>query len=739
MWSAPRQRHGGQRLQFHGHGGRPVQQHGHGLRGYDPLHQQRSGGEPPGQRHADQWRGRVQRPAEDGGQPDGDGHRHRERLDRRQQQRGERGGRGGLALRGQRPASATAGSACNFTVTAEDPYNNTAAGYAGTIHFTSSDAAATLPANATLTGGTGTFSATLKTAGSQTLTAADTVSATIAGTGSAVHVNPAAATHFLVSAAATATAGSPFTFHVTAEDPYNNTATAYAGLVHFSSSDAAATLPGYATLTAGVGTFSATLKTAGSQTLTAADSANGSIAGSSGAVNVRRRRPRTSWSVAPANATVGAACGFTVTAHDPYGNTATSYAGTVHFASSDGAAILPANTTLTAGAGTFSGTFKTAGSQTVTATDTAAGSIVGVSGAVRVSLPATHFVVSVPSGAVAGSAFTITVTAEDQNNNTAAGYAGTIHFTSSDAAAVLPANASLTNGVGTFSITLKTAGSQTVTAADTVNGSLAGTSGTLRVSAAAATHFVLSTPSSLGDVAGSAFTFTVTAEDPYGNTATGYAGTVHFTSSDAAAALPANAALTGGSGHVQRHAEDGGQPDRDGRRQRERLARRHQRGDHRQRGGGRALRGQLPGQRHGGHAFSFTVTAEDPYNNVATGYAGTVHFTSSDPAASLPANATLTNGAGTFSVTLKTAGSQTVTATDTASSSLAGASSAVRVSAAAATHLHGQRACQRYGRQRLPIHGHGGRPLRQHRHGLHGHGPLYQQRRRRRSCRPTPR
>ena len=61
--------------------------------------------------------------------------------------------------------------------------------------------------------------------------------------------------------------------------------------------------------------------------------------------------------------------------------------------------------------------------------------------------------------------------------------------------------------------------------------------------------------------AGSAFTFTVTAEDPYNNTATGYAGTVHFTSSDAAAVLPANATLTNGSGHVQRHAEDGGQPD----------------------------------------------------------------------------------------------------------------------------------------------------------------------------------
>src|SRR5208283_3819188 len=47
-------------------------------------------------------------------------------------------------------------------------------------------------------------------------------------------------------------------------------------------------------------------------------------------------------------------------------------------------------------------------------------------------------------------------------------------------------------------------------------------------------------------------------------------------------------------------------------------------------------------------------------------YSNTVHFTSSDTAASLPANVTLTSGSGTFSATLKTPGSQTFTATDTA-------------------------------------------------------------------------
>ncbi len=37
-----------------------------------------------------------------------------------------------------------------------------------------------------------------------------------------------------------------------------------------------------------------------------------------------------------------------------------------HFTSTDGQAVLPANSTLTLGTGTFSGTLKTAGTQTIT-------------------------------------------------------------------------------------------------------------------------------------------------------------------------------------------------------------------------------------------------------------------------------------------------------------------------------------------------------------------------------------
>src|SRR5262249_7467078 len=82
--------------------------------------------------------------------------------------------------------------------------------------------------------------------------------------------------------------------------------------------------------------------------------------------------------------------------------------------------------------------------------------------------------------------FSVTVTALDQFNNTAMGYLGTLHFTSTDGAAVLPANYTFVAGdagVHTFTngVTLKTAGNRTVTATDSF---IAGISGTATVDVA---------------------------------------------------------------------------------------------------------------------------------------------------------------------------------------------------------------------------------------------------------------
>src|SRR5205823_5765949 len=106
---------------------------------------------------------------------------------------------------------------------------------------------------------------------------------------------------------------------------------------------------------------------------------------------------------------------------------------------------------------------------------------------------ATHFTVTVPANATAGTAFTFTVRALTAGNAVATGYTGTVRLTSSDGKGVLPATVTLNHGVGTFSATLKTAGGQTITAADAAH-HLTGTSAVVRVAAAAATHFALGAP-----------------------------------------------------------------------------------------------------------------------------------------------------------------------------------------------------------------------------------------------------
>ena len=151
-------------------------------------------------------------------------------------------------------------------------------------------------------------------------------------------------------------------------------------------------------------------------------------------------------------------------------------------------AILPSNAALANGAQTFSVTLATPGAQTLTATDlTPVNPLAsGSSSIVEVVIgPTARLAVSLPGSATSGIALTGTVTAEDAAGNPTTNYAGTVSFTSTDGAALLPGNLALVGGTGTFRVTLQTPGNQTVAAADTVTSSIQGTSGTVTVGGAA--------------------------------------------------------------------------------------------------------------------------------------------------------------------------------------------------------------------------------------------------------------
>src|SRR5439155_1680377 len=86
------------------------------------------------------------------------------------------------------PTTVTVGSDIAFEVTAKDAYNNTTPTYSGTAHFSTTDSKAIVPTNAVLFSGTRTFHMSVKSVGSQTLTATDTLNTTIAATSNPISV-----------------------------------------------------------------------------------------------------------------------------------------------------------------------------------------------------------------------------------------------------------------------------------------------------------------------------------------------------------------------------------------------------------------------------------------------------------------------------------------------------------------------------------------------------------------------
>ncbi len=110
----------------------------------------------------------------------------------------------------------------------------------------------------------------------------------------------------------------------------------------------------------------------------------------------------------PATSPAGAPATFTITALDAVGQTATGYTGSASFTSSDVQAVLPPNATFTAGvANGVSIEFRTLGSQSVTATDTANAAITGSASTSVTAGPAIALTFTVqPADTVAGVSIT---------------------------------------------------------------------------------------------------------------------------------------------------------------------------------------------------------------------------------------------------------------------------------------------------------------------------------------------
>ncbi len=583
------------------------------------------------------------------------------------------------------------GYAISLSVAAEDSSGNVITTYGGTVHFVSTDSAAWLPADYTYSAndrGVHTFSVIPKTAGNQSFGVSDRTNSNINGVVTVPIANYVPGLHFSVNVSpATNVAGAPFTVTVIALDTNNNVGVYYNGTVAFSAV-AGSVLPANYTFTAadqGVHTFTngATLYTAGNQSITVRDAtfvSGGPAPSGTGTVTIVPAAASTlTIGGCPTSVTADVPVTFTVTARDTYGNVATNYAGSVHFTASDWRTVVPADSPLSNGTGTFSINFRTATTQSFSVWDAATGTPSSQQTGIVVNPgQVAGILANAGTTVTAGDSLAVTITAIDSAGNTAPSYRGTIQFNSSDPQATLPASYTFTatdNGVQTFTAILRTAGAQYLQAWD--NGSFSysiGTQATYTVNSAAASQLVLSGYPS-ATTAGTANHFTLTARDAFGNTATGYAGTVSFSSNDVQASLPAGYTFTAGDSGVHTFSatlKTAGSWS---------LTASDATSGFSANETGISVTAaavaqfliSAPSTAQTGVAFGLTLTVVDAYGNIVTGYTGTVHFSSSDQQAGLPADYTFGSGdAGmhTFSVTLQTLGMQSITITDTLTDTL---------------------------------------------------------------------
>ena len=153
--------------------------------------------------------------------------------------------------------------------------------------------------------------------------------------------------------------------------------------------------------------------------------------------------------------------------------------------------------------------------------------------------PATHLQVIVPESAQAGRSFEVTVEAQDASNQVATGYNGSVALSlkTADSGATVPGPYQFSasdHGVHHFEVTLAAAGSQTITAIDSVDSFTTGAA-TFVIPAPVATTLVVQTPEQAA--VGVATGVTVEVLDQSGNLMKNFTGKITLTSSDSSATV----------------------------------------------------------------------------------------------------------------------------------------------------------------------------------------------------------
>jgi hypothetical protein len=581
------------------------------------------------------------------------------------------------------PTSTVAGANVPVTVSVVDASGNTVTDFVGTVTVLTSDLRGH-GASYTFTladAGTHTFNngVSLVTAGPQAVA----VSAPFVGTDSqTITVAPAPAARFSVTLPSSTVAGTDATISVLGIDVYGNMG-ASGGTIHFASNDAQASLPADYTFSpsdSGSHAFIATLKTAGYQYLTVTDLTHPGVTSVSSS-DLVTPAAAASFSLIGGGGYIGSAHPVTIVARDAFGNQATGYLGVVHLASSDPNTVVGADSALMNGIGSILATPLTLGTQSLVATDSADASMTGSESIVVTPGWAVRFTATSLHDTVAGVSQPITVTAWDAFGNISTVYTGTVRIAGSDPRALSYYTFSAANqGVATFNVMLYTAGTQSVTLADYANPAVALTQSGITVSPNVAASIAV--PTLVGTVAGVSQTFTISARDAYGNIATGYTGTLLFSSSDAKAVLPAAYTFTAADAGVHTFSvtfkSSGGQTlvVQDTTSPGNLAFTSSQRDIAITPAAPASISIRAQSNVTAGVAFTITVSIVDAFGNVVPTYTGKIHFSGPSGGGNLlPADYIFTAadaGVHVFSVTFTSTGTQTITIGDVNNGALKG-------------------------------------------------------------------
>ncbi|MCI0513506.1 hypothetical protein L0128_09865, partial [candidate division KSB1 bacterium] len=407
----------------------------------------------------------------------------------------------------------TAGVAFAVTITAKDAQHNTVTDFNGTANL--SDLTGTTIPTVTENFRQGVWTGSVTITHSLTNNTLTVVSSGKLGTSNVFTVKSATLDLFTCeSISSPQAAGENFQITITARDIFGNPVSDFSEIVNLSDDTGTLTPDRSGNFVAGV--WSGNVRITKSQTDVRITARNANRRGQSNTFNINAGA-LSQFNIKPISTQAASApFSITVTALDPYQNVVTNFTNTVDLSDLTGTLMPKVSENFTQGQ--WSGTVQINQARTgnVISVRRASGSENGRSNAFDViSSAIDHFQLSViASPQIAGTAFPLMITAKDAANNTVSGFTGTANLRDLTGTISPFTTPNFVNGVwnGSVSITQSLAKNViTVTSSGK-----AGASNEFTVDAGALNQFTFQSISS-PQIAGAAFSITITAEDVFGN------------------------------------------------------------------------------------------------------------------------------------------------------------------------------------------------------------------------------